>query len=573
MTNIARERLITNKLLLDHLDMWDEFSVKTIKDEWSLRYYFYILNLIGDQINKSIDWLDSDEAEKYFKEESQYHHKVFQSLEDEWDSILEGKYPSVETLLDEVYRRGKAKGYTDMREHVRYTEADKLALEFVKNYNFDLIRRIDDDVRTEIKNKIISGFLAGDNPNLIAPKIQAIAGEQLEGSTFTPRQRATMIAKTEVSRVQNTGMLQSYVNEGYTEVKILTAEDNNVCATCLEYAYEFNKDDDLIYGNRGKEKIHNIIELLKGGSFPPFHPLCRCTYLSVWESKEEPSIDAEVVDLTIGNQNTLDSLYHKQDKFKDYAKSQKIAEELDFSYDKSDNGNEVFTDKKYGVKLKFTKEFLDKLDKMNMNGEVCYSKYDVLKMYKDSPKIFKQASKNIIFTTNNRSEEKDATGYHSAKNETIGILPLAFVIDYYNPTNLNFTLYHEMAHALDHKKSKIGGKYGLSKESKAYANFMSKDNIRQKEEYGSVVFVSEQAKEKGNHEDFAESMAMTALIYQGKINCSWIRLSNGEKYSSKQFIDRFQNRYHYCMNILETDTLKNIISNDFKMEIKNVFST
>ena len=135
MTNIARERLITNKLLLDHLDMWDEFSVKTIKDEWSLRYYFYILNLIGDQINKSIDWLDSDEAEKYFKEESQYHHKVFQSLEDEWDSILEGKYPSVETLLDEVYRRGKAKGYTDMREHVRYTEADKLALEFVKNYN------------------------------------------------------------------------------------------------------------------------------------------------------------------------------------------------------------------------------------------------------------------------------------------------------------------------------------------------------------------------------------------------------------------------------------------------------
>ena len=33
---------------------------------------------------------------------------------------------------------------------------------------------------------------------------------------------------------------------------------------------------------------------------------------------------------------------------------------------------------------------------------------------------------------------------------------------------------------------------------------------------------------------------MTALIYQGKINCSWIRLSNGEKYSSKQFIDRFQ---------------------------------
>ena len=302
MTNIAHERLITNKLMLDHLDMWDEFDIKSVDDTKTVRYYNHIMNHINDEIEAGLKWLDSEEAEKYFKEESQYHQKVFQSLEDEWDSILESKYDSVEALLDEVYRRGKAKGYTDMREHVRYTEADKLALEFVKNYNFDLIRRIDNDVRNEIKNKIISGFLAGDNPNLIAPKIQAIAGEQFEGSTFTPRQRATMIAKTEISRVQNTGMLQSYVNEGYTEVKILTAEDNNVCATCLEYAYEFNKDDELIYENAGKEKIHNIIQLVENGSFPPFHPLCRCTYLSVWESKEEPSIDAEVVDLTIGNQ-------------------------------------------------------------------------------------------------------------------------------------------------------------------------------------------------------------------------------------------------------------------------------
>ena len=298
MTNIAHERLITNKLLLDHLDMWDEFDIKSVDDNKTVRYYNRIMNHIDDEIEAGLKWLDSEEAEKYFKEESQYHHKVFQSLEDEWDSILESKYDSIEALLSEVYQRGKAKGYTDMREHVRYTEADKQALRIATEYNYHLINKIDNDVRNEIKNKIISGFLAGDNPNLIAPKIQAIAGEQLEGSTFTPRQRATMIAKTEVSRVQNTGMLQSYVNEGYTEVKILTAEDNNVCATCLEYAYEFNKDDDLIYGNHGKEKIHNIIELIKGGSFPPFHPLCRCTYLSVWKTKTKPPKKPYIIDLT-----------------------------------------------------------------------------------------------------------------------------------------------------------------------------------------------------------------------------------------------------------------------------------
>ena len=147
MTNIAHERLITNKLMLDHLDMWDEFDIKSVDDTKTVRYYNHIMNHINDEIEAGLKWLDSEEAEKYFKEESQYHQKVFQSLEDEWDSILESKYDSVEALLDEVYRRGKAKGYTDMREHVRYTEADKLALEFVKNYNFDLIRRIDNDVR------------------------------------------------------------------------------------------------------------------------------------------------------------------------------------------------------------------------------------------------------------------------------------------------------------------------------------------------------------------------------------------------------------------------------------------
>ena len=298
MTNIAHERLITNKLMLDHLGMWDEFDIKSVDDNKTVRYYNRIMNHINDQLDAGVKWLDSEEAEKYFKGESQYHHKVFQSLEDEWDSILESKYDSVEALLDEVYRRGKAKGYTDMREHVRYTEADKQALRIATEYNYHLINKIDNDVRNEIKNKIISGFLAGDNPNVIAPKIQAIAGEQLEGSTFTPRQRATMIAKTEISRVQNTGILQSYINEGYTEVKILTAEDDNVCHTCLTYAYEFNKKDELIYGNHGKEKIHNIIQLVENGSFPPFHPLCRCTYLSVWESKGKPPEKPYVIDLT-----------------------------------------------------------------------------------------------------------------------------------------------------------------------------------------------------------------------------------------------------------------------------------
>ncbi|WP_458405958.1 phage minor head protein [Methanobrevibacter sp.] len=281
--------------MLDYFDMWDEFTYKSINDTKTMRYYNLITNLIDNQIDAGIRWLDSKEAEQYFKGETAYQKEVFQTLENEWDEILEAKFPSVESLLSEVYNRGKAKGYTDMRSRIRYTEQDKLALQFARDYNFGLIQRLNEDTIHQIKNTIISGFLAGDHPNTIAPKILTVAEERLEGSTFSPKQRATMIARTEVSRVQNTGILQSYVNEGYTEVKILTAEDNSVCDLCLRYAFEFNKDEDITFENRGREKVHNILKLVGEGNFPPFHPNCRCTVLSVWKTKVEPPENPPII--------------------------------------------------------------------------------------------------------------------------------------------------------------------------------------------------------------------------------------------------------------------------------------
>ena len=297
---ILREELITNHLLLDYFDMWDEFDIQKVEDPKTIRYYDLIMNHLQNQIDAGIKWLESDEARDYFFSESEYQREVFQALEDEWDNILEDKYPSVEALLSEVYRRGKAKGYNDMQERIKYTNADKQALRLASNYNYHLIRKIDNDTRNQIRNKITEAVIAGEHPYTIAPKILNIAEERLEGSNFTPKQRATMIARTEVSRVQNTGILQSYIIEGYTEVKILTSEDDHVRDLCLKYAFEFNKDDEIIYSNHGEEKVHNIIKLIKGGEFPPFHPLCRCTYLCVWESKGEPS--NYVIDLNyVGN--------------------------------------------------------------------------------------------------------------------------------------------------------------------------------------------------------------------------------------------------------------------------------
>lgn len=318
---VSEERIKTNLLLTDYLDYWDELSVKSINDEWTLRYYNHIMNLLNSQVDEAVKWLESDDAKELFFEEAEYQHELFRALEDQWDEILENKYPSVEALVDEVYRRGKAKGYAEMREHIRFTDTDKLALEFVREYNFALIRKLDNDTRDHIRNIITSAVVGGENPRKVAPKIMDTVGTRLAGSTFTPAQRAVMIARTEISRVQNTGILQSYVNEGYTEVKILTAEDSNVCYTCLTYAYEFNKDTPVIFENRGKEKVHNIKELIKGEMFPPFHPNCRCTYLSIWKSKGEPSENPHIINLTSWKFYDFPSLNNEKIPFKKLSKN------------------------------------------------------------------------------------------------------------------------------------------------------------------------------------------------------------------------------------------------------------
>ena len=311
--SILREELITNHLLLDYFDMWDEFDITKVDDPKTIRYYDLLENHIKNQIDAGIKWLESDEARDYFFGEAEYQREVFRALEDEWDEILSTKYPSVDALLDEVYRRGKAKGYTDMRERIRYTEADKQALRIARNYNYHLIKKIDNNTRNQIKNKITEAVIAGEHPYIVAPKILNVAEEKLQGTNFTPKQRATMIARTEISRVQNTGILQSYINEGYTEVKILTAGDSKVCNLCLQYAFEYEEDAEINYDNHGEERTHNILKLIKGGKFPPFHPVCRCTYLSVWKTKREPPKDPVIINLLPNIFQMLPSLEYEKD--------------------------------------------------------------------------------------------------------------------------------------------------------------------------------------------------------------------------------------------------------------------
>ena len=292
---VSASKVKTNWLLLEDLEFWDEFTTKAITDPNTEDYFKQIDQAIDDKLTETIKWLDSDEAKEYFQQEAEYQEEVFEALEDKWDDILSGEIASADELLERIYEHGKQQGYNDIRERIRYTDADRQALQFAKDYNFHLIQKLDDNLRDAIKKQVIQAVASGEHPYELAPKIQELGVQPLPGSTLSARHRAVMIARTETARMQNTGIIQSYVNEGFTEVNILTAEDSSVCRLCLANAYEFNTDE-IILENRGADRTHKIADM-NSNSWVPLHPNCRCTYIVVPETREEPA-DSQVVNLT-----------------------------------------------------------------------------------------------------------------------------------------------------------------------------------------------------------------------------------------------------------------------------------
>lgn len=430
---VAASRVKTNWLLLDDLEFWDEFTTKAITDPDTEDYFKQIDQAIDDKLAETIKWLDSDEAKEYFQQEAEYQEEIFEALEEEWDNILSGEISSVDELLDRIYEHGKQKGYTDIRERIHYTDADRQALQFAKDYNFQLIQKLDDNLRDAIKNRVIQAVASGEHPYELASKIQELGVQPLPGSTLSARHRAVMIARTETARVQNTGIIQSYVNEGFTEVNILTAEDSSVCRLCLANAYEFNTDE-IVLENRGADRTHKIADM-NSNSWVPLHPNCRCTYVAVWDSRGEAPEEPEPVNLT-------------PPKEKEYTGSTRTEKTWGHS-------EETFNVRNYGDV------------EIALGENVKYTNFQEIKqIYDNLPDALKKDLQTIRISA------------HYPKDNTVGYFMSGTpTITLYNHSGVNQTIKHTLTHEATHlwEEFSYQGKYGLSNSEK-YRNAFKEDN-------------------------------------------------------------------------------------------------
>lgn len=270
------EKISTNWLLIDDLDFYDEFTIKKNDNDETRRYYSILSNLIDKQLTETVEWLDSEEAKNFFYDEIKYHKDVFDSLDELVAEHLLDAEESVNQFIKTVYNEASRKGFHDVQQKIYFTDQDQKAISLLKEYNFHLIRSVSNHVIYATRLALFRGMIAGDNIYDVSRRIADSGLTPLPGSTLSPLQRATMIARTESARIKTMASLQAYANVGVEKCKILTAEDNNVCYICLRNAYEFNEKQEVTYEKRGAERIHSLNSVQP---CIPAHPNCRCSVI------------------------------------------------------------------------------------------------------------------------------------------------------------------------------------------------------------------------------------------------------------------------------------------------------
>ena len=139
------------------------------------------------------------------------------------------------------------------------------ALDFLSNYQLQLLGKLSDDLVAGIKGAVQVGIAQGEGPAKIARRIGGIVKDPGEfrqaGKTVfkTVQQRAELIARSEVMRAYNQGAVKFETRVGIRRGRWLTAGDERTCPDCGPLD--------------GKE--FDLVDLPS----QPLHPACRCTHV------------------------------------------------------------------------------------------------------------------------------------------------------------------------------------------------------------------------------------------------------------------------------------------------------
>ena len=285
----AFEELAYNqrKQYIDEAQPEDDSDYDPLEDtsmEWQPNekpYFLFILGLLTLGVNS---------AAKILKERSTPTLRdKFRKIDVTFANNIWHNAPAADNYIGGFYDIGKGIAGKDLQVLKVYDRADRHALDFLKNYNFDQISNLSDDLRENIRQTIWEGVGEGKGIPQIAKELRAnsitnplTVINKTTGTTIrhvSAYSRSMMVARTETMRALNQGTLMTYAQHGITSINIQTAGDNKVCADCQAN----------LLGN--PYNINNVPYL-------PVHPLCRCRYTADPYSIPTPAPDTRAGNFT-----------------------------------------------------------------------------------------------------------------------------------------------------------------------------------------------------------------------------------------------------------------------------------
>lgn len=176
---------------------------------------------------------------------------------------------------EKVINRGLERAYKDvfnrtsesLGKSVKWGLQNTYVMEEVVNANFkgdNYSRRIwrnRDNLAKKIEKNLQDIVASGISKDKAVSEIM-----RTENSSFANTDR---LVRTETMRVINSGQLESYKQNGYTEYYVIVAKDERLCPECM----------------RLDGQTFKIEEARPGENMPPYHPRCRCTVRPVTKIK------------------------------------------------------------------------------------------------------------------------------------------------------------------------------------------------------------------------------------------------------------------------------------------------
>ncbi len=212
--------------------------------------YNTITTSIKEQLTTAADHVGKAKTDAL--EKTRFWEKVTPEL----DKVLYKHTSTMEEHIEDIYKAGKKQGFDKLQVKSFFGAADKQALFTLKNYNFDLVKNLSDDLRTQIRREVWTGVARGDTIRQVTNRIKALNLEPIQAGKrlITPEQRARLIARTETMRAVNQGQLLAFQQYGIEYIEIITSGDARVCPYC--------------------QSLDGKIYPIRTAKIPPFHPLC-----------------------------------------------------------------------------------------------------------------------------------------------------------------------------------------------------------------------------------------------------------------------------------------------------------